>query len=113
MAKAIFPRMEMAEIISTLSGWGFPVSQPQLLHPTPDFVESVYFACLQQVTELNQESLKEPVQSALDAAQLEDRVRTVLSGARTINLIGQVARTSTRMLSPRISCYIICMVVFI
>lgn len=74
MAKAIFPRMEMAEIISTLSGWGFPVSQPQLMHPTPDFVENVYFACLQQVTELNQESLKEPVQSALDAAQLEDRV---------------------------------------
>ncbi|RXW17416.1 hypothetical protein EST38_g8443 [Candolleomyces aberdarensis] len=59
--------------MSTLSGWGFPVSQPQLMHPTPDFVGDVYFACLQQVTELNQESLKEPVQSALDAAQLDDR----------------------------------------
>ncbi|KAF5323342.1 hypothetical protein D9611_005820 [Ephemerocybe angulata] len=85
MAKGIFPRMDISEIINALTGWGFPVTQPQLVHPTAEFVESVYFACLQQVTELNQESLREPVQSALDAAQLEDR--ELYSGALGANLI--------------------------
>lgn len=75
MAKGIFPRMDIAEIIGALTGWGFPVTQQQLSHPTSEFVESVYFACLQQVTELNQESLREPVQTALDSADdLDDRV---------------------------------------
>lgn len=74
MAKGIFPRMDTGEIIAALEGWGFPVTQQQLAHPNSDFVESVYFACLQQVTELNQETLRQPVQEVLDAAQTDDRV---------------------------------------
>ncbi|TFK30715.1 hypothetical protein FA15DRAFT_26595 [Coprinopsis marcescibilis] len=73
MVKGIFPRLDIQEIIAALSGWGFPVTQNQLIHPAPDFVESVYYACLQQVTELNQDSLREPIQTALDALQGEDK----------------------------------------
>jgi kinetochore protein Nuf2 len=74
MAKGIFPRMDTGEIIAALEGWGFPVTNQQLAHPTSDFVENVYFACLQQVTELNQENLRQPVQEVLDAAQIDERV---------------------------------------
>ncbi|EAU92622.2 hypothetical protein CC1G_01667 [Coprinopsis cinerea okayama7 len=85
MAKGIFPRMDTAEIINALSGWGFPVTQQQLIHPTPEFVEGVYFACLQQVTDLNQETLREPIQNSLDGSQVIER--DLYTNAFTNNLM--------------------------
>jgi kinetochore protein Nuf2 len=74
MAKGIFPQMSIPDISNALAGWGISVSPEQLKSPTPDFVEGVYCACLQQVTDLNHDSLREPVQNALNASQAEDKV---------------------------------------
>jgi hypothetical protein len=65
-----YPNMGNTEIIDSLDGWGLSVTHHQLVKPTPDFVWSVYCACLQQVVGLNEESLQEPVQAAL--ASLDD-----------------------------------------
>ncbi|CAA7267980.1 unnamed protein product [Cyclocybe aegerita] len=73
MAKGIFPRMLIPDIINALAGWGISVSQEQLKSPTADFVENVYSACLEQLTGISHESLREPVQNALNASQVEDK----------------------------------------
>lgn len=62
-----YPNMGNAEIIDSLDGWGLSVAHHQLVKPTPEFVLSVYCACLQQVVDLNEESLQEPVQAALSS----------------------------------------------
>lgn len=74
MAKGIFPQMTIPDIINALAGWGISVSPEQLKMPTPDFVEGVYCACLQQVTDLNHDSLRDPVQNSLNVSQVEDKV---------------------------------------
>jgi Nuf2 family len=74
MAKGIFPSMSIPDIIGALAGWGLSVSHEQLVRPSSDFVEGVYCACLQQVTDITHESLRDPVQNALSAADV-DRVR--------------------------------------
>ena len=72
MQKGCFPQMSLSDIINSLSGWGLTVS-PELLHrPTPDFVEAVYGACLQQVTGIDQQALRDPVQNALSASSITD-----------------------------------------
>lgn len=65
-----FPIMARTEIISALAGWRLSVSEEQLVKPSPDFVMTVYNACLEQVTDLNHQSLYEPAQNALNS--LED-----------------------------------------
>ena len=75
MAKGIFPQMSIPDIINALAGWGISVSPEQLKSPNSEFVEGVYCACLQRVTDLSHDSLKDPVQNAL---QVEDKVSTVL-----------------------------------
>jgi len=75
MAKGIFPQMSIPDITNALAGWGLSVSHEQLVRPSPDFVEAVYCACLQQVTEIDHDSLRDPVQSALTASLIEDKVR--------------------------------------
>ncbi len=62
-----YPNMGNAEIIDSLDGWGLSVTHHQLVKPTPEFVLSVYCACLQQVVGLSEDSLQEPVQSALSS----------------------------------------------
>jgi kinetochore protein Nuf2 len=74
MAKGIFPQMSIPDIINALAGWGISVSPDQLKSPNSEFVESVYCACLHQVTDLNHDSLQDPVQNALEASQTEDKV---------------------------------------
>ncbi len=74
MAKGSFPQMSIPDIINALAGWGISVSPEQLKMPTPDFVEGVYGACLHQVTDLNHDSLRDPVQNSLSASQVEDKV---------------------------------------
>ena len=74
MAKGIFPQMSIPDIINALAGWGIPVSPEQLKSPNSEVVEGVYCACLQRVTDLSHDSLKDPVQNALTATQVEDKV---------------------------------------
>ncbi|KAF4603976.1 kinetochore-associated Ndc80 complex subunit nuf2 [Pleurotus pulmonarius] len=65
MAKGIFPQMSIPDIIAALSSWGLSVSQEQLLRPSAEFVEGIYYAFLQLVTGLSHDMLREPVQNAL------------------------------------------------
>ncbi|KAJ6547229.1 Nuf2 family-domain-containing protein [Mycena capillaripes] len=73
MGKAIFPSMSTADIINSLGAWGVPVAQEQLHRPTPDFVEGVYCACLYQVTNINHDTLRDPVQRILNEAQMVEK----------------------------------------
>lgn len=74
--------MTIPDIISALAGWGLSVSHEQLIRPSADFVESVYCACLEQVTDLNHDSLRDPVQNALASYRVEDKVSQIF----TLNL---------------------------
>ena len=76
--KANFPQMSIPDIINALGGWGIFVSPEQLKSPSSDFVEGVYCACLQRLTDLTHDSLQDPVQNALTASQAEDKVFQVL-----------------------------------
>lgn len=62
-----YPNMGNAEVIDSLHSWGLSIAHHQLLKPTQEFVLSVYCACLQQVVGLDEDSLQEPVQSALSS----------------------------------------------
>ncbi len=77
MGKGIFPQMSTPDIINALAGWGISVSPEQLRNPTADFVEGVYCACLEQVTGLSYDHLREPVQNAIDSSQVEEKVRDI------------------------------------
>ncbi|PPQ66896.1 hypothetical protein CVT26_009836 [Gymnopilus dilepis] len=77
MARGIFPQLNVKEVTDALAGWGFSVSPEQLHRPTPDFVESVYCACLQQATNLNHDTLRGPVHNALNASQVEDEIGSI------------------------------------
>ncbi|KAG6816946.1 hypothetical protein H0H87_001461 [Tephrocybe sp. NHM501043] len=77
MAKGIFPQMSIPDITNALAGWGLSVSQEQLQRPTAEFVEGVYHACLQQVTEISIDSLRDPVQNALAATVGEEKAARV------------------------------------
>lgn len=70
-----YPNMGNTEIIDSLDGWGLSVTHHQLAKPTPEFVLSVYCACLQQVVDLSEESLQEPVQAALSSLDEPSTVR--------------------------------------
>ena len=74
MPKGIFPNMNIQDIITALSGWGLPVRAEQLTHPTAEFVEGVYCACLQQVTGVTFESLREPVASSMSSLEIDSEV---------------------------------------
>ncbi|KAJ7043360.1 Nuf2 family-domain-containing protein [Mycena alexandri] len=73
MGKAMFPTMSTGDIVNSLGAWGVPIVQEQLHRPSPDFVEGVYCACLFQVTNINHETLREPVQKLLNQAQTVDK----------------------------------------
>ena len=62
--------MSIPDIINSLAGWNMPVSQERIIRPSPDFVQTIYCACLQQITDISHESLSDQVQSALNI--LED-----------------------------------------
>lgn len=64
--------MNIPDIITALGGWGLSVSPDQLAHPTADFVEGVYCACLQQVSGLTYDFLREPVTSSLSSLGLDN-----------------------------------------
>ncbi|KAF8078200.1 Nuf2 family-domain-containing protein [Lyophyllum atratum] len=85
MAKGIFPQMTISDIMNALSGWGLSVSNEQLMRPSADFVEGVYCACLQQVTDINQDALRDPVQNALSASSVEEK--DLYASALTNNLL--------------------------
>jgi kinetochore protein Nuf2 len=74
MGKGIFPAMSVSDIVSSLGAWGVPIVPEQLHRPTADFVEGVYGACLYQVTNINHDALREPVQRILNQAQMVDKV---------------------------------------
>jgi kinetochore protein Nuf2 len=77
--KNIYPQLSIQDIIDSLAGWGISVSPEQLRNPTTEFVEGVYCACLQQVTGLNYEILRDPVQNTLESGEIEDRVSEMLA----------------------------------
>ncbi|KAF5357895.1 hypothetical protein D9756_001783 [Leucocoprinus leucothites] len=86
MPKGIFPNMNVPEIITALGGWGLSVRAEQLAHPTADFVEGVYCACLQQVTGLTYESLRDPVSTSISSLELENE-QDLYSAAFSNNLV--------------------------
>ncbi|KAF7295191.1 hypothetical protein MIND_01057900 [Mycena indigotica] len=73
MGKGIFPPLSSNDIISSLSAWGYDINKEQLRHPTPDFVQGVFCACLKQVTDIDAEALQDPVTRALNHTQLVDK----------------------------------------
>ena len=58
-------------VINALAGWGISANSEQLKSLNSEFVEGVYCACLQRVTDLSHDS--ESLQDAL-TAQAEDKV---------------------------------------
>jgi kinetochore protein Nuf2 len=69
--------MSIPDIINSLAGWNMPVSQEQLIRPSPDFVQTVYCACLQQITNISHESINEQIQSALAVLEDQSSVRSL------------------------------------
>jgi Nuf2 family len=72
-----YPNMGNADIIDSLDGWGISVTHQQLVKPSPEFVLTVYSACLQQVVGLGEDSLQDPVQSALFSLDEPSAVRSL------------------------------------
>ncbi len=70
-----YPNMGNTDIIDSLDGWGLSVTHHQLVKPTPEFVLSVYCACLQKVVGLDEDSLQESVQSAFSSLDEPSVVR--------------------------------------
>ena len=71
-----YPNMGNADIIDSLDGWGLSVTHHQLVKPSPEFVLTVYGACLQQVVGLGEDSLQAPVESALSSLDEPSVVRS-------------------------------------
>ncbi|KAJ8094524.1 kinetochore-associated Ndc80 complex subunit nuf2 [Marasmius tenuissimus] len=71
--KYIYPSLSIDDIISALETWGLSVSPEQLNRPTPEFVEGVYSACLDVVTNINADALNDPVQQCLSASTLDEK----------------------------------------
>ncbi|THU86254.1 hypothetical protein K435DRAFT_370468 [Dendrothele bispora CBS 962.96] len=67
MVKASYPSMSIQEIIAALAMWGLSIADEQLQRPSPEFVEGIFCACLQQATDITVESLTGPVQEAVEA----------------------------------------------
>jgi len=74
MQKGIYPELNHEDLIEAFAQYQINITPQLLNHPTPEFVEFVFFACLEKLTLLNKEVLKEPVETALDSAQLPERV---------------------------------------
>ena len=53
-----FPFMKYDEIVEAFQEWGLVISEHSLRNPTPELVTSVYATCLQQVTNLNEQSFQ-------------------------------------------------------
>ncbi|KAK0445378.1 Nuf2 family-domain-containing protein [Armillaria borealis] len=70
--QGIFPLMDVAEIIESLSAWGFTISIEQINHPSVDLVETIAYACLAEVTGISRETLQQAVQESMAAH--EDKV---------------------------------------
>lgn len=51
------PTLSFDEIISNFFSWGFSISHEQLLRPSPEFVSSIYWICLNRVKDLSQDEL--------------------------------------------------------
>ncbi|KAF9001985.1 Nuf2 family-domain-containing protein [Cyathus striatus] len=85
MAKGIFPQMPIPDIITTLADWGLSVSQEQLVRPTSDFVEGIYCACLQQITGLSSEMLRDPLEDVISASTADDK--ELYTAALTSNIL--------------------------
>jgi kinetochore protein Nuf2 len=87
MAPGIFPTMPPSEIIHYLGTWGIAISHEQLLRPTSDFVEAVYYACLEHVTFTSIETVRTSVhvRSALASLDDVDQVRSYVDYAPVFN----------------------------
>ena len=83
--------MSIPDIINSLAGWNMPVSQEQLIRPSPDFVQTIYCACLQQITDISHESLSDQVQSAISILEDPSPVRFLLYFIRLV--LNEVVRT--------------------
>ncbi|KAI0038778.1 hypothetical protein FA95DRAFT_1142540, partial [Auriscalpium vulgare] len=79
-----YPEMGNQDIIASLDAWGLPVTQQQLLRPTPEFVMAVYAACVQQVSGLSETSLDSSVHAAL--ASLEEPSTDIYASSLSTNL---------------------------
>ncbi|KAK0197428.1 hypothetical protein F5146DRAFT_46619 [Armillaria mellea] len=71
--QGIFPLMDVAEIIESLSAWGFTISIEQINHPSVDLVETIAYACLAEVTGISRETLQQAVQESMAAHEDKDR----------------------------------------
>ncbi|KAL0947262.1 hypothetical protein HGRIS_013383 [Hohenbuehelia grisea] len=94
MAKGIFPQMSIADIMGAFASWGLSISQEQLVRPSPEFVEGVYCACLQQVTGLTPEALQGPLQDALSVVEDPDLYNSALSHNLLCHHLSRFARAA-------------------
>ncbi|KAF8919466.1 Nuf2 family-domain-containing protein [Mucidula mucida] len=83
--------MEMSpeEIADILKGWGLSTTADSLAKPNADMVETIYWACLTQVTGITRDCLQQPLQSALQASQTvpRDEDKNLYSPALTLHIL--------------------------
>lgn len=77
--RGTYPVLKPLEIVTALEGWGISISKEQLARPTPEFVETIFCACLRRVTNISDESLAAPMDEILEHAPIfEERVCILL-----------------------------------
>ncbi|KAI9508472.1 Nuf2 family-domain-containing protein [Russula earlei] len=96
-----YPNMGNADIIDSLDSWGLSVTHHQLVKPTPEFVLSVYCSCLQQVVDLSEDSLQEPVQAAFSS--LDEPGMDLLGPISTNLLVYHIIRLADAAKVPNFS----------
>jgi len=60
-----YPHINNDGLIHDLSSWGISISSQQLVKPTPDFVMNTYIACVQKVTGLTEDTIRDPLDVAI------------------------------------------------
>lgn len=106
MAKWTLGQLSISDLIDALAGWGLSVSHEQLIRPAADFVEGVYCACLQQVTDIDLDALRDPVKNSLSSSQVDDKVSFAI--ANTVRDTDVVFRIFTPLPWQRIFSSFIC-----
>lgn len=100
-----FPSMSHEEIVDSFSEWGISINPHDLKRPTSEFVTTIYYACLQQVTTLSADGLQGAIQREL--AKLENSVCPPSPGFEPYTYLSP-CRTSMLLPWHIISFYTIC-----
>ncbi|EKM55794.1 uncharacterized protein PHACADRAFT_209321 [Phanerochaete carnosa HHB-10118-sp] len=89
-----FPFMKYDEIVEAFQELGLVVSEHSLRNPTPELVTTVYGTCLQQVTNLNENSFQPAVQRALQHLDSSDMYSSALAQNILLHHLQRFARAA-------------------